>query len=598
MKHPAGRRGRWLGLAALALGAFALSSAAVGCDSESPAGPECAEGEIICSEDGFELHSCVDGAWQITPCMQGGLQLCEDGQCVDPWSYGSPTWSDCPGETRGTAESLRDKMLGYEEIAKRLHVHPDLKWMMAAVLPCQEITCTGGETPPCLDCTQPAVAEADATYDDVELWQSGENDGLWSGLYLAAEAYRYAVTGEAEALAMIELLLEGQRRRMAITGVPGLYTRQNIPPDVDGLSCPTELERYIPDVEKDDNQWVRVGPGGCVQVVDPDTMEFVATDHCGLEEFAGWCWLDNVSQDEYSGHMLAHAAVAKLVDDPDVQEKNNALLRQVGQHLMDNELELTDWDGRRTEHGKLWAGDSLSGFAATISLAYMQTVAFGTGDPAVREWIDRCMLGPPADEPPCIHKFGAATLPYDQLLAPCGLHLGCMSNWNGFAMHMMSLHTLLLHEQDPRVRVAAQQALQYDLFEPDGVDRPLAEQHNALYNFIFAADKALGPGSDGPAYDEVEDAICMLKQFPASQHVRTMSCTGPGCVEVCSDRLDKPLTDYPRPMAERCMSTFVWWGSPYTLKECTEDPRNIKPPADYLLAYWMGRYYGFIDESM
>jgi hypothetical protein len=50
-------------------------------------------------------------------------------------------------------------------------------------------------------------------------------------------------------------------------------------------------------------------------------------------------------------------------------------------------------------------------------------------------------------------------------------------------------------------------------------------------------------------------------------------------------------------MAERCMGTFVWWGSPYDIDDCTEDKRNIQPPADYLLPYWMGRYYGFISES-
>ena len=33
---------------------------------------------------------------------------------------------------------------------------------------------------------------ATATWQDVDRWLSGENDGLWSALYLAAEAFRYA----------------------------------------------------------------------------------------------------------------------------------------------------------------------------------------------------------------------------------------------------------------------------------------------------------------------------------------------------------------------------------------------------------------------
>ena len=72
---------------------------------------------------------------------------------------------------------------------------------------------------------------------------------------------------------------------MAITGVPGVFTRQLIPPGVTGIGCPTDPTDYVPDVQKNDNQWVMVSESGCVQVADAETLAWVETDHCGLEAF-------------------------------------------------------------------------------------------------------------------------------------------------------------------------------------------------------------------------------------------------------------------------------------------------------------------------
>ena len=51
-------------------------------------------------------------------------------------------------------------------------------------------------------------------------------------------------------------------------------------------------------------------------------------------------------------------------------------------------------------------------------------------------------------------------------------------------------------------------------------------------------------------------------------------------------------------MADRCLDLFTWWGDPYGFDNCKANTRFIYAPIDYLLAYWMGRYYGFIAEDM
>ncbi|MFW5739604.1 MAG: hypothetical protein ACOC1F_04495, partial [Myxococcota bacterium] len=441
------------------------------------------------------------------------------------------------------------------------------------------------------------VPAEQASHEDVRRWMSGENDGLWSALYLTSQAFRYAATNDPQAREMLHLLLDGQKTRMEVTGVPGLYTRQFVPPGVDGIACPEDLTRYIPDKEKDDNQWVRIGQDGCVQTVDHDTMQFVSSDHCGLDAYAGYCWLDNVSIDEYSGHMLSHAAVAALVDDPEIQAKNKALLQQLGRHFVDNDFEIQDWDGRQTEHGKVWAGNVVSGFMAAMTWGFMKSVAVGTGEQEFHDYVDECLLLRSETGEPCIEGAGVATKGYDELIGQSGLYLACHSNWNNFSMHMLSLQTLLLLEKDPSLREVIQDALEKDMWNNPHTDIPLRAQHNAFWDFIYASSKKLGPASDGPAVEAVKDALCMLRQFPASQVQRAVTCPPDECEAVCEDRFGDPMTHYARPAAERCAATFVWWRSPYEIDECEDNPRVVRQPAGYLLPYWMGRYYGFIGEA-
>ncbi len=574
------KTGLWLLLCASAL----LVHCGSDDTSESKAAPqtECSDGPAQCSDDGLSVQVCNGGKLETTNCMQSAGQLCEAGACVDPWSYGSPSFDQCAGDPDATPESLADKAAYFEDAARRLHIHPKLGWLSDVELPCDGS-----------DCTKSGVPETTATWQDVQTWKTGENDGLWSALYMGAEAYRWAVTKDPEALDTLKLLLESETTRMRITGVPGIFTRQMIPPGVAGIACPTDLSRYVPDKEKDDNQWVKIGADGCIQTVDGATMQWTSSSVCGLGDYVDWCWLDNVSEDEYAGHMFGLGAVAKLVGDPDVQASVKNLLSQVGDHLIENQLEFKDWDGRTTEHGKIWAWLVVGGYNATMSLSFMKTIAEATGDPKYQQYYDDCLLqrSGPKD---CFDNTSATDKPYDEILTPTGLYLSCKANWNNFSMHMLSLHGLIWGEHDPELRKKVQDALATDMWNPPDEQRPLSEQNNSFFDFIYAADKALGPGSDGPATAAVENGICMLRQFPAHKIQKDLSCPASQCVEVCQDRFGDPMTDYPRPIAQRCLKRFVWWASPYGTQGCNAEPRVVYSPADYLLAYWMGRYYGFI----
>jgi hypothetical protein len=508
-------------------------------------------------------------------------KLLEAGACVEPAHYGAPLWSTCPNEQHGTNETLSEKAAYYDDIATRLHLHPQLGFVLNVTL-------------------KEGVDEKTATVADVERFQSGENDGLWSALYLTSQAYRYAVTRDPAVLATIRVMLDAEAKRMRITGVPGIFTRQYIPPDVQGISCPTDQAHYITDLEKDDNRWVKIEDDGCVSYVDRETMAWTKSEHCGLGEFAGYCFLDNVSKDEYAGHMLALGALYKYVDDPEVQRITRELLTQVGDHLVDNELQLVDWDRRITEHGRFSpvAFDDFPGFNAAMAMAYVGAAKVASQSAELTDFYDRCLLQ---------RSGGADCLgftdpdPFTSYLEAAGMYVGpegCGSNYNNVSMHLLTLHTLLWFEHDKKTRAEIQHSLEADVMKKSGEPRAIIGQHNALFDFIWAAGKKLGEGSDGPAYDAVEDGICQLKQYRASQASPSITLDPVRHAPYCKDRFDRDSSQHARETYERCAATFVWWGDPYSLSVCSEDLRDVHQPSGYLLPYWMGRYYGFIPADL
>ena len=392
-------------------------------------------------------------------CSDG--KICEGDRCVDPWRYGSPTFSTCPAEPRATPESLAEKAALYDARAIALHTHPKLPWVMDVAI-------------------APDVDPESATAADVTVWRSGENDGLFSGLVLAAEAYRYAVTHEPAARDALALLLRGEQQRMAITGVPGLFTRQLIPPGVPNLACPTDPAAYMPSPDKRGNRWVQIGADGCAQTTDA-TGTFVSTSHCGLTDFAA------------SLEPFAH--------------------------------------------------DTLATFAASLD--------------QIELW-----QGPD----------------------------GCESNWNDISMLLAAFHHVLWSRDDVAPYRDAFTAVMTAAPNTRG---PLVE-HNAWYDIMWAAQKPLGPSTDGPAYAAVEDAVCQLRQFPRSNHLAAHD-TSQLAPHACDDRFQRSLAATPFPIADRCAATFAWWGNPYERTSCSDEPTLVQQPAGYLLPYWMGRYYGFIS---
>ncbi|MFT6399458.1 MAG: hypothetical protein ACJAYU_004224 [Bradymonadia bacterium] len=562
-------------------------------DAEHDAGP-CVEG-VSCAEDGVTLSTCADGeVTESLNCWDDRL-LCRDAACVEPWRAGDPEWGACEGALGATPSTLAEKAVYYDDIAARLHVHPELNWLASVTLGEVELECGEGEEAPCF-----APADPDtATYEDVRTFQSGANDGLWNGLYLTAQAYRYGATGDLAALEMVRSLMIGLEQRFTIAGVPGIFVRA-LRPDWDTLACPTDPLSYVPDIEKDDDRWVRIDDAGCAATYDPELEEFVSSDHCGMNEFAGWCFLDNVSQDEYAGHMLALAAVWRFVDDEQIRESVVEMMDQVGTHLVDNDLTFVDWDGRQTEHGILYATsfEDSPGFLAAQVLSWVKLAAEVTGRADLHSYYNDCLLQQ-GEGGKCLpypletgENYATSYLP--QMVMYVGTD-GCQSNFNRLSMAFANMWVLLEFENDRDLRAHYQGVLDTEIMNTSSL-RSASLQNNSWFNFMYASVQDLDPDTTPVVQELVEDGICSLRQFP-ERKVQFESQLD-GYERYCAARLGEDATEIAIDVVDRCAATFMWWRSPYSINSCSANTANVIGPADYLLAYWMARYYGFIDESL
>ena len=71
-----------------------------------------------------------------------------------------------------------------------------------------------------------------------------KNNGLWTSLYVASQAFRYAATHDPEALNNLRRTLNGTYQMLAITGKPGLYTRDFRDPTLAQQYCIEDEEPY------------------------------------------------------------------------------------------------------------------------------------------------------------------------------------------------------------------------------------------------------------------------------------------------------------------------------------------------------------------
>eukprot|EP00824_Muranothrix_gubernata_P012983 TRINITY_DN27252_c0_g1_i1.p1 TRINITY_DN27252_c0_g1~~TRINITY_DN27252_c0_g1_i1.p1 ORF type:complete len:818 (+),score=150.33 TRINITY_DN27252_c0_g1_i1:348-2456(+) len=170
---------------------------------------------------------------------------------------------------------------------------------------------------------------------------NNDNDGEWTSVYLASQAFRYAATKDPDAKRNVWKHFAGMEFQNLVTGVPGLMARSFV----------KEGESYGPDGEWHNST-----------------------------AYPGWIWKGDTSSDEMTGHLFVYPLVLDFVSETEEEkERVRKLIDEITGHLVDNGFYLLDLDGKPTTYGQ-WAPEVLNagavGFKDDRGLNSLQAVGY------------------------------------------------------------------------------------------------------------------------------------------------------------------------------------------------------------------------------
>lgn len=361
---------------------------------------------------------------------------------------------------------------------------------------------------------------------------SSDNDGLWTAMYVAAEAFRFAVTREPQAREYARQGMKAIMRLESISGLPGFPARSFI--------------KIGTDEQPRDGEWHET----------PDRQ---------------WKWKGDTSSDEIVGHFFIYGLYYDLIADDSEKAEIRALVERMTSHIIDNDYQLIDLDGKRTRWGwwgpnTIWEDADETGLRALHILSHLRVAFHITGNP----------------------KFSAA---YNDLISRHRYHLLARNqkiNLPGRVNHsddelaFLSYYPLLMYETDPALVAVYRESLERSW----QVER---SERNPLWNFIYAS------GSGAREFDVVE-SIRTLREIPLDLVSWTVSnshrldiVSDPAADRFGQKRSSLTVLPYDE------LPMMKWNGNPYRL-DGGSSGRSEDDGAFFLLPYWMGRYHRLIGQ--
>ncbi|MEX2593729.1 MAG: hypothetical protein WD426_13225 [Anditalea sp.] len=372
-----------------------------------------------------------------------------------------------------------------------------------------------------------------------------DNDGLWTGMYLGGQAFRYAVEPSEEALQHIRESLAAMERLYTINPVPGFPSRS------------FERSGYIE------------------RLADPERWQHA--------EDPEWDWKATTSSDEAIGHIFAFSVVADLVDDEELRDKSVELIDTLMQHIVDNDLYLIDYNGKPTTWGR-WNPEYVNGFPKEVGdrklnssniLAMLQTAYHFTKKEIYQEkafelindhgYLDNLMVP--------MEQIGRAPEDSDEW----GRMLSESWNHSDDEMYFLGYWGLYRYAFNDSLKNKYRESI-LDHWE---AERPEKEGAWNIFTAMVDADNF-----------DLEEAIWYLQEYPLDLINWTMTNSHRKDIEPIADNFRRQTIKEVLPPDELKISRhnanrFVLDGG--------NDGRSEYSAGDiWLLPYWMGRYLGVI----
>lgn len=356
---------------------------------------------------------------------------------------------------------------------------------------------------------------------------------IWTGCYVAAEAFRWKVTGDPEARQRLMASLNALHLLHQVTGKKGLLARA--------------FRRATAPARGEKGRWRQ-----------------------GKRRHEEYRWMGDVSVDQVDGVFFGYAVAFDLLDEPTVHRETAETVAAVADHLLEHQMQIIGRDGERTKHGDLGDGFFSEDLNALIALMIMKVAHHITAEP----------------------RFAAA---YRRLITRKEYHLRAAAardkwweylvgtNHSDNNLAFLAFYPLMRLEKDRTLRRSYRQGLRR-AWEVVRVEA------NPLFTFIYRAlTGAEEERASARAIETLFHFPSVKRNAPVDQSRRRDLCRS-----FWRDRLGRRQSCAPLPIQDRPADSFEWKENPYRLKGGGDGLTRFAG-VDYLLPYWMGRYHRFLN---
>jgi hypothetical protein len=431
------------------------------------------------------------------------------------------------------------------------------------------------------------VLEAElAKPGDLSTWTNhdSDNDGLWTGMYGAAQCFAFAATKDEKAMARARKAFRALAFLSEVTqggthgAPPGFPARSILPVSGPDPNMHDSLERDERRRRDQDKKWKILTPRW------PKSAD------------GQWYWKTDTSSDELDGHYFLYGLYYDLVAETDAErEEVRAVVRRITDHLLAHDYALIDHDGKPTRWA-IFGPEAINldptwwverGLNSLSMLTYLKVAAHVTGDlkyeNAARHLIEK-------------HGY------LNNLMFPkASLGVGG-GNQSDDEMAFMNYYHLLKYERDPQVKAMVAMSLA-------GYWELERGELNPFFNFVAASQLR------GARYEDAHDAFDLSPKGPwLEESVDTLQRFPLNLVEwplKNSHRADLvPLPAYIRPDSEPGTlflrrngkvlpvderTVFHWNVDPYRA-DYGGNGKRVADGTSFLLPYYMGLYEGFLKD--
>ncbi len=282
-----------------------------------------------------------------------------------------------------------------------------------------------------------------------------DNDGMYTSMYGAAQAFRYAVTKDKEAKDLADRSLKACKWLVDITHESGFPARVIIPLEFHEPVNEIYSREYNKSKQKTDPFWKDIYP------------------RFPLSKDGNYRWKCDTSSDELAGHYFFYGIYYDLVAETD-EEK--AMVRQVvadiTDHLIRNGFVLRDHDGEPTRWGNfspeycnsVWGWDQ-RGLNSMMMLSFLNVAKHVTGDIKYDETAEMLRNK---------YNYHINAMHAKEFFPPDNV-----VPWDN-NLSLMSLYGLINYEQNPELLLMYRESLEYAWMN-------ISKQKNAFWNSIYGA---------------------------------------------------------------------------------------------------------------